>query len=225
MRIKELPETERPREKLVNYGVGSLSNRELIAILLRTGVKGKSAADVADEMLSEDGAGIGFFANCFPEELAKFDGVGMAKATQLLAAVELGKRVAAHVYSDSAIYKTPSAVAGLFMEEMRYYKKEYFAVILFNVKNQVIATHKVAIGDISSVRIHPREVFTDAVRRSAASVILLHNHPSGDPTPSKEDMEITARLIEAGDILGIKVLDHIVIGDGKYISFAEEHLM
>ena len=166
MKIKELPETERPREKLINYGAGSLSNRELIAILLRTGIRGKSATDVADEILSADGRGVGFFADCFPEELAKFDGIGMAKATQLLAAVELGKRVAAQAYSGSAVYKTPSAVAGLFMEEMRYYKKEYFAVILFNVKNQVIATHRVAIGDISSVRIHPREVFTDAIRRS-----------------------------------------------------------
>ena len=156
---------------------------------------------MADEILSADGRGVGFFADCFPEELAKFDGIGMAKATQLLAAVELGKRVAAQAYSGSAIYKTPSAVAGLFMEEMRYYKKEYFAVILFNVKNQVIATHRVAIGDISSVRIHPREVFTDAVRRSAASVIFLHNHPSGDPTPSKEDMDITARSVDRKSVV------------------------
>ncbi len=225
MRIKELPDTERPREKLIKYGVDKLSNRELIAILIRTGVKGRPATDIADEILAKDGRGIGLFADCFPEELAEFEGVGMAKATQLIAAVELGKRVSAQVYFDKDVHKSPADIAGRFMEKMRYCKNESFVVVLLNVKNQVIAAHRVAIGDISSVRIHPREVFTNAIRRSAAAVIFVHNHPSGDPTPSKHDLDITERLIEAGEILGIKVLDHIVIGDGRYISFLEENLM
>ncbi len=218
MKIRELPVYERPREKMVRFGRSSLSNGELLAILLRTGTKEKTALRLADDILSLDPNGLLYLQECSLEELAGVKGIGLAKACQIGAAVELGKRIATMPREERNIIKSTQDVADVFMEKMRYYKKEHFDVLLLDAKGNLIAVENVAIGDIASSIVHPRETFQSAIKRGAFAVILIHNHPSGDPTPSKEDIHVTERLSQAGEILGINVLDHIIIGDGTYIS-------
>ena len=154
--------------------------------------------------------------------MVQVKGIGPAKAVQIKAAFELGRRLATAPRPDQDRINNPRQAAELFMEELRYKKKEYFFLLLLDTKNQVICREKISVGSLSSSIVHPREIFTIPVRRSAASVILVHNHPSGDPTPSQEDLEVTRRLVEAGQLLGIIVQDHIIIGDGCYVSFKEK---
>lgn len=216
-----MAKSERPREKLINFGVNSLSNAELLAILIRTGTKEISAIDLSQKILSEREDGLRYLADCTIDELSHLKGIGKTKACQIIAAVELGKRLSMSTSKARLNIKSPRDVANIFMEEMRYYKKEYFKSILLNTKNEIIATEDISIGSLNSSLVHPREVFVGAIRKSASSIILMHNHPSGNPNPSNEDMKITKRLIEAGKIIGIEVLDHIIIGDGQFISLKE----
>lgn len=225
MKLKGLPKEERPREKLLFQGKESLSTAELLAILLRTGTKEKTAIQLAQEILSLDESGLLFLQNCTPEELQQIKGMGEAKVCQLLAAIELGKRVETHPRKVKKEITNPDDIVQLFMGRMRYYKKEHFMVLLINAKGKIMEACEVSIGDLCSTLIHPREVFSQAVKRSAAAVVLIHNHPSGDPSPSREDLETTGRLTEAARILGINVLDHIIIGDGTYKSLKSEGLM
>lgn len=218
MNIRELPNREKPREKLLREGKSRLSNTEILAILIGSGTRERSAMELAAEVLSMDKSGIRYLAECRPEELNSIKGIGAAKACEILAATELGKRIASVPAEEKNIIKSSSNIADIFMEKMRYYKKEHFISLMINAKGQIIEETEVSIGDLCSSTTHPREVFVDAVRRSAGSVIFVHNHPSGDPTPSEMDVETTRRLMEAGEILGIPVLDHIIIGDGKYVS-------
>lgn len=222
--IKDLPASERPREKLEKHGVQSLSNAELIAVIIRTGYREDTALDVANKLLSMDKSGISFLSHAEIQELTSVRGVGLCKAAQIQAAIELGKRISTNLVSRVKV-DSPLVVAELLMEEMRYLKKEYFKTILLDTKNQIISIENISIGNLNTSIVHPREVFNIAIRKSANAVILVHNHPSGDPTPSGEDINITHRLIEAGDIIGIKVLDHIVIGDNKYISFKQRNII
>jgi DNA repair protein RadC len=226
--IKDLPEQERPRERLLRYGPQVLSDTELIALLIRTGTPAESALVLAQRLLKGNGSksGLAFVARANIEELLKIKGIGVAKSVQLKAAVELGRRISARGGDEDVItINSPYDVKNLLMEEMRYLDKEYFKAILLNVKNHVISIEDVSIGSLNSSIVHPREVFKAAVKRSSASIILAHNHPSGDPIPSKEDIDVTKRLVEAGKILGIEVLDHIIIGDGCFISFKEKHII
>ncbi len=223
--IRELPEEERPREKLLKFGATCLSNSELLAILIGSGAKNISAITLAHRILSMDKNGIANLASCNALELCNIPGIGLAKSAQIVAAIELGKRISTTPKEKRIQIHQPEIVADLFMEQMRYFKKEYFKVLLLNVKNEIITIEDTSIGDLSSSIVHPREVFYSAVKKSAASVILVHNHPSGNPTPSKRDLEITERLVEAGRILGIIVIDHLIIGDGLYISLKEKMLM
>lgn len=225
MILKELPQMERPREKLMLQGKEHLSNGELLSILLRTGTREQSSLALAQEILKLDEQGILFLGECTPEELSGIKGIGHAKACQILAAVELGKRIACLPRKERVKLTNPDEVARLFMEKMRYYKKEHFKVLIISAKGDIIEEKEISIGDLSSTVIHPREVFSHAIRRGAASVICVHNHPSGNPTPSEQDMSATKRLIQAAEILGIQVLDHIIIGDGTYISFKREGYM
>ena len=217
-----MPLSERPREKLFEKGVSSLSNTELVAILLGSGTRERSAVELAARLLASDQSGILYISSASPEELCSIDGIGPAKASVLIAAAELGRRMMTAPRSRRISASSPDEVAALFMEEMRYLKKEHFKVLLLNVKNEMIASEDVSVGSISSSDAHPREVFSGAVRRGAASVILVHNHHSGSPEPSEADRLLTVRLAEAGKILGIQVLDHIVIGDGEYVSMKRE---
>lgn len=225
MKIKELPEVERPREKMAVMGASGLSDAELLAVLIRTGWGNKSAIDLAEEIIYNHPNGISFLAECIPEELTSFEGIGMAKACQIVAGIELGKRIATKPKNARIEVSNPEVIVNLFMEKMRYYKKEFFNVVVLNTKGEIIAVENVAVGDLNCTIIHPREIFCSAVKKSASSVIFVHNHPSGNPKPSKEDLNITKRLVEAGNILGIKVLDHIIIGDGVFYSFKDKDLI
>jgi DNA repair protein RadC len=223
--IKEMPELERPRERMMFMGAGKLSNAELLAIMLGTGTRSQSATALADRILSVTQGGIDGLTECTVEELARISGVGVAKACRIAAAVELGKRLATSPKNRRVHVSSPSEVAGLFVEDMRRLKQECFRVLLLNVKNEIMAIEEVSVGNINSSVADPREVFRPAIRRGSASVILAHNHPSGNPEPSGADIEATKRLIDAGDLLGVKVIDHIVIGDGTYVSMRQEDLI
>lgn len=223
--IKKMPEYERPREKLIRYGSNTLSNSELVAILIRTGSKEHSALELANILLSHDNKGIRFLANCTVEELSKIKGIGKSKACQIIAAVEIGNRLSRSLLEMKKRIKSPKDITDIFVKDMRYLEKEHFKVIFLNTKNEVITYETISIGSLNASIVHPREVFNRAIKKSSASLILLHNHPSGNPEPSKEDINITKRLIEAGRIIGIEVLDHIIIGDGNYYSLKENSLI
>ncbi len=225
MKIRDLSHSEQPREKMLKNGVSTLSNAEIIAILLGTGTRDKSAINLAMEILGLDKRGLRFLAHCSPEELLKVNGLGTAKACNLIAAIELGKRLSTAPVEDRHRISCASDISRLFMERLRYENREHFICILINSKGEVIEEFDVSIGDLTSAISHPREVFAQAVRRSASSVAFVHNHPSGDPTPSAEDIATTKRLTEAGNILGIIVLDHIIIGDGTFSSLKGLNLM
>lgn len=218
MKIKEMAMVERPREKMIKYGSGVLSNSELLAIVLKTGTREKSVMDFADEILNHGADGLRSLMEMSYEELMEIKGIGIAKATGILATVELSKRFSASRVIDRGHIESVNDVVNLYMEEMRYFKKEYFRAILLDSKGKIISTDNVSVGDLSSSVVHPRETFVNAIKRSAASIILLHNHPSGNPEPSEADIIVTKRLAESGELLGIKILDHIIIGDGTFFS-------
>ena len=221
--IKDLPEEERPRERLTRYGASVLSNAELLAILLRTGTKEESAISLAHRILVQE-QGLRYLADINVEQLSAINGIGKAKAAQIKAAIELGKRLAAFEPGADKPLKCPQDVAGLLMEEMRYLKKEHMKLVLLNVKCNLISVEEISVGSLNASIVHPREVFNPAIRKSSASIIMVHNHPSGDPAPSSEDISITARIAEAGKLIGIELVDHIIIGDGKYVSMKEKGL-
>jgi len=221
--IKNLPEEERPRERLARHGASVLSNAELLAILLRTGTKEESAISLAHRILVQE-QGLRYLADSNVEQLSSINGIGKAKAAQIKAAIELGKRLAAFEPGADKPLKCPQDVAGLLMEEMRYLKKEHMKLVLLNVKCNLISVEEISVGSLNASIVHPREVFNPAIRKSSASIIMVHNHPSGDPAPSSEDISITARIAEAGKLIGIELVDHIIIGDGKYVSMKEKGL-
>jgi DNA repair protein RadC len=221
--IKNLPEEERPRERLARHGAAVLSNAELLAILLRTGTKEESAISLAHRILVQE-QGLRYLADSNVEQLSAINGIGKAKAAQIKAAIELGKRLAAFEPGADKPMKCPQDVAGLLMEEMRYLKKEHMKLVLLNVKCNLISVEEISVGSLNASIVHPREVFNPAIRKSCASIIMVHNHPSGDPSPSSEDVSITVRIAEAGKLIGIELVDHIIIGDGKYISMKEKGL-
>ncbi len=222
--IKNMPAELRPRERLLKEGPQFLSDIELLAIMLRTGSTDASAVELATALLGYFG-GLKQLLGASVEELSAFKGVGPAKVAQVKAALELGRRVAMATAWDRPSIKSPENAAALVMEEMRHLDREHFWALLLNTKNQLLARETISIGTLNSSAIHPRELFKAAIKRSAAGVILVHNHPSGDPTPSRQDIEVTRRLVEAGNIIGINVLDHLVIGDNKFISFKAEGLL
>jgi DNA repair protein RadC len=223
--IKEIPIDERPREKLLKFGAQALANSELMAIILRVGSNQDTAITLAQKILNHQGNGLKNIAQSDPLFLLGFHGISNAKAAQLLAAVELGRRVSRVDADDRQKITSPQDVSYYLMDDMRYLKKEHFRAVLLDTKNQILDIPTISIGSLNASIVHPREVFLEAVKRSAASMILVHNHPSGDTKPSREDIQVTKRLIEAGELMGIKVLDHIIIGDGKFLSFREEKII
>ena len=223
--IKDLPHGERPREKLLSYGAQTLSNAELLSIILGSGSRDGSALQLAGRVLAMSGGPGADLAGYQPEEFMKIPGIKEAKAARLAASLEFGRRMSAAGRGYLPLVDSPSKAARLFMEELRYLPNEVFKVLLLNVKSEMIASETVSVGGLSSSQSHPREVFSRAVRKGAYSVILMHNHPSGDPSPSEADMAVTAQLRAAGELLGIKVADHIIIGDGRDMSFREEGLL
>lgn len=218
MQIKCLPETERPREKGASQGVGTLSDTELLALILHSGTRNLSALGLAENLLGGLENGLHGLGSADIDELRSIRGIGTAKAVRLLACVELGKRISGRGPAARVSMTGAEEVAGFFMEKLRHENREHFLAALLNVKNELITYDEVSVGELSSTIVHPREAFQLAVRRSAAGVIFIHNHPSGDPEPSAEDIRTTKRLIGCGELMGIPVLDHIIIGDGVYTS-------
>jgi DNA repair protein RadC len=202
------------------HGSEALSNAELLAILLRTGTRNESAVRLAETILSDCGGLIGVAERSW-DELTHIRGIGPAKALQLQASIELGRRVARSRLPERARISRPQDAAELLMEELRHLREEHFVCLFLNTKNQVIGRQTLSIGSLNASIVHPREVFRAAIRRSSASILCAHNHPSGDPTPSPEDVQLTRRLKEAGDLIGIELLDHLVIGDNRFISLKE----
>ncbi len=228
LRMKDIPASERPYEKLEKYGPEFLSNAELLAVIIRTGSAEETSVALAQRLLSlgENKGGIAHLHDLSVEELRKVKGIGRVKAVQIKAVMELSKRISASFINNNKVtIKSPADVSMLLMEEMRHLKKEVFKVILLNTKNHIIKYLNVSVGSLNASIVHPREVFSEAVRAGCSGMLLVHNHPSGDPEPSREDIETTHRLVNAGSILGIKVLDHIIIGDGRYISLKEQGMM
>lgn len=222
--IRELPAHERPRERLLNEGAQALSNRELLAILLGSGAQGKSALTLADHLLRKAESLRGL-ARMDVEELREIKGIGLAKAAQIKAAVELARRIALEPgYLRTAI-RHPGDVAKLLMEDLRNLDHEQFKLLMLDTKHRVIKIETLSVGDLSGTLVHPRELFKAVIKRSSAAVILVHNHPSGDPEPSADDIELTRRLAAGGKLLGIEVLDHIIIGDNTYVSLKQRGLL
>lgn len=219
--IRDYPEEERPRERLVKEGAETLSNQELLAIILRTGTKQESVLQLSSRIIQYF-EGLRLLKDASIEELTSLNGVGPAKAVQLIAAMELGRRVSRLQLEERYTIRSPEDGANYVMEDMRFLSQEHFVCLYLNTKNQVLHRQTVFVGSLNASIVHPREVFREAFRRSAASLICFHNHPSGDPTPSREDIEVTKRLAECGKMLGIDMLDHIIIGDQKFISLKEK---
>lgn len=222
--IKDLPAGERPRERLLKNGPAALSDAELLAILIRTGSREDTAVQIAEKILTRLGD-LAELPRRTVEEFCGIKGLGPAKAVTVVAAVELAKRISSRLRPEAATVSSPADAAALVMEEMRHHLREHFRAVLLDTKNRVISVEDISIGSLNASLIHPREVFRPAIQKASASLILVHNHPSGDPTPSREDMDVTRRLHEAGKLIGIEVLDHIVIGDGRFVSFREKGLL
>ncbi len=222
--IRELPLADRPRERLRDHGAHALTTAELLAILIRVGNAERSAVSLGEHIVSHFG-GVQEVASASVEQLSSVKGIGEAKAAQIKAAIEFGKRVSLIGGADRPTIGSPSDVANLLMSDLRYLKKETLKSVLLDSRNRVIVIRTVSIGDLTSSVVHPREVFKDAVVASSAGIIIAHNHPSGDSTPSSDDINITRRLIAAGEVLGIELLDHIIIGDGNFTSLKERGLV
>lgn len=212
---------EGPRERLLQRGAEALSAGELVALLLRTGARGRDAHDVARGLLSRFG-GLDRLESAPASEMADLPGVGPAKAAALVAAFELGRRCAASRLPEGAALRAPQDVFRRFAARLRRLTQERFLVVLLDGRHRVLGEEVVSQGTLTASLVHPREVFRPALRASAAAVILVHNHPSGDPSPSAEDREVTARLAEAGEILGVRVLDHVVVAERGWVSLREQ---
>lgn len=222
--IHDLPVSERPRERLQKFGVEALSAQEILALIMGRGIAGESVMVTAQRLFSQFGNLKGI-ANASVEELAQVKGIGIAKASQIKAAFELTNRLEG--YSEAGkkpIVKTPEDIVALVKGRLKDKKKEHFLALLLDTRNQLIRVAEISVGSLDSSIVHPREVFKEAVSASAASVIFVHNHPSGDPEASEDDIKLTKRLTEAGEIMGIDVLDHVIIGGKKYLSLKREGL-
>ena len=223
-KLNDYPEQLRPRERMALLGADKLTDVELLAILISTGNKETNVLELASQVLQAH-KGITGLQNLTLSELTQEKGIGKAKATTILAAVELGKRV----HNSTVAYRSVingSSDAGVLLESrMRHLDREHFCVVLLSANNAVIGIETISIGTLTNTQVHPREVFKQAIRQSASGVILAHNHPSGDSVPSDEDLFLTERLVETGQIIGIHVIDHIIVGEDSYYSFRDNELL
>lgn len=222
IKMKELPKSERPYEKLEMYGTEVLTNSELLAIIIKTGTKDETAVALAQKILSlrtnNQKQDLRFLQEVSIKELMTIKGIGKVKAIQIKAIGELTKRLSKPINNMKVKIKSPKDIANLLMQELRYEKREILKLIILNTKNIVQKIINISLGATNSAAVEPKEILLEAIKCQASKIILVHNHPSGDPTPSKEDYRVTDRIYECADIMGIELLDHIVIGDGKYES-------
>ena len=218
---------ELPYEKCLEQGADSLTNTELLAVLLRTGTKGINVLELAEFILSSScgDSGILNIHNCTLEKLKSIRGIGNVKAVQILCLSELAKRLAKATAKEGLILSLPSTIADYYMEEMRHQKQEHMKLLMLNSKSKLLGEKDISKGTVNASLVSPRELFIEALEKQAVAIILIHNHPSGDTTPSENDMMLTKRVQEAGRLIGIELLDHIIIGDNCYMSFAEAKLL
>jgi len=221
--IKEMPLDLRPRERLIRAGEGALSTAELLAIILRTGVGGENVLALATRILSTYG-GLPGLARASFAELHQVKGLGPAKTAQLKAALELGRRMLLAAPEQRFVVRSPADVAQLLLAEMSHLEQEHFRVVYLDTRNQVLGIQTIYIGSLNASHIRVAEVFRDAIKRNCAAIIVAHNHPSGDPTPSPEDVGVTRELVSAGRLLDIELLDHLVIGQQRFVSLRERGL-
>jgi len=221
--IKEMPSAERPQEKLKLRGAASLSNGELLAILLRTGLPGETVVDVAQRLLATHGGLLGL-SRVEYTDLCKERGLGEVKAAKLKAAVELARRLQVERPDERARVSSPEDIAALVSSEMAALDQEELRVVLLNTKNEVLRIVTIYRGSVNAAQIRVAEIFKEAIRQNAPSLVIIHNHPSGDPTPSGDDIAVTRELVQAGRLLDIEVLDHLVIGDGRHTSMRRKGL-
>ncbi len=219
--IRDLPVAERPIERCLTVGATQLSNAELLAIVLRTGTKDESALQLSHRLLKQVD-GLQHLNHLTVEELMTFKGIGKHKAVLVLATIELGKRISAAKAVKLTRILSPEDCVAFISPELKHLCQEHFVVLFLDTKNQVMSKKTVFIGSLNRAIVHPREVFCEAIKRSSASIVCVHNHPSGDPTPSEQDISLTHRLVEAGELIGIKVLDHLIIGEDCFISLKEK---
>lgn len=224
IKINQWPADERPRERLITRGGSALSDAQLLAILLRTGSGDQGVMDLALSLINKFGT-LSKIDNATQADLSRLKGIGTAKIAQLKAAFELGGRLMAESRDDKPFFTTSSAVYTRFAPAFKNMQKELFLCLLLDAKNRLIKEIRVSEGTLTNSLMHPREAFKEAVRESAAAVIFVHNHPSGDPAPSREDIAVTERLNKTGEVLGITMLDHIIIGDGSYVSLKEKGVL
>ena len=222
MKIKDLPKIERPREKLIAKGAENLKDSELLAILLRTGRAGKNVIEIASQILTKHSKKR--LLQMTYEDLLKIKGIDSAKATTLLASFELSKRALEVNDTNLPTIITPKDVVAQ-LTDLRHNKKEHFIALYLNARNQLVHKETISMGTLNANLVHPREVFEPALKYSAAGIIVAHNHPSGDPKPSEDDMEITKRLAEAGKMMGVELLDHVIIATNSHFSFKDEKLL
>ena len=222
--MKSIPKEERPYEKCLAHGAGVLSDAELLAVILRTGSKGESALELSRKVLAQHGEGSGLLGiyHMSISDLTRVKGLGKVKAIQLKCVAELSKRISRQTFSDGISFKDPAAVARYYMEEMRHQEQEILMLAMLNSKGLLIADQVISKGTVRAAMSSPREIFIEAVRHHAVSIILLHTHPSGIPDPSREDILMTRRVRDAGRLLGIELLDHIIIGDCQAVSMREQ---
>lgn len=221
MKMKELPQSERPYEKLEMYGTHTLSNAELLAIIIKSGTRDESSISTAQKILSmknKNSDNLRFIQDMSIEEFMSIKGIGKVKAIQLKAVCEIAKRISRPIENTKVQIKCPQDVANLLNDELKYEKRELVKVIILNTKNIVMKVTDICLGTENSAILKPRDALIDAVKMGAPKIILVHNHPSGDPTPSSEDINFTNRLIQASSVIGIELLDHVVIGDSKFES-------
>ncbi len=222
-KIADLPLADRPRERLLRYGAGALSNAELIAIIIRVGGVGQNAVRLAESLLAGFD-GLSGLARAGAGDLARVKGVGDAKVAQIKAALELGRRMLVTAPEERPQIRSPADAANLLLLEMSWLEQEHLRVLLLDTRNRVLTVTTVYIGSLNTSVIRVGELFREAIRRNAAAVIVAHNHPSGDPTPSAEDVAVTSQIVAAGGLLDVEVLDHLVIGRGRYVSLKERGL-
>lgn len=222
--IRDMPTAERPRERLLQSGAGALSNAELLAILLRTGVAGESALDMGHRLLSRF-SGLQGIAGATLAELSEHRGISEVKYCQLAAALELGRRMASLSPEDRAVVRSPRDVANLLMAEMAALPQEHMRILLLNTRNQLLGVHPLYVGTVNTALVRTAEVFRRAIRDNSPAIILVHNHPSGDPSPSPQDIKLTGDLCAAAKLLDVELVDHIIIGqNGRFVSMKEQGL-
>ena len=221
-----IPPSDRPYEKCLRFGAGSLSDSELLAVLLRSGTQGESALELSRRILSDERCGcLGGLYHLTPQELMSFHGIGEVKAVLILCVLELSRRLSKERMSDGVCFRDPGDIARYYMEDYRHRETESVLLLMLDTKGKLLAEEEISRGTVDSSLVSPREIFISALRRRAVSVVLLHNHPSGDPTPSREDLLLTGRVKEAGAMLGIDLIDHIIIGDGEAVSLKAQQLL